>query len=298
MLALIAGRGQLPAAVAAGQGTPPLICALEGFAPDDLIPEITFRLETLGTFLLELGNRGVTEICLCGSIDRPDLDPEALDAETAPLVPFLRDALAQGDDGALRVVMDLLERTGFVVRAAHDLVPDLLPDPGVPTRRQPQQTHRDDVPAALDALVDMGRADIGQACVIKRGRVLAREGQDGTDAMLRRLALQREQGAPDFGPITWSFDLAGDMIGQAADWLSNTTEDAPDAPGAGAILFKAPKPEQDRRADLPTIGPDTARRAAEAGLDGIVIEAGGVIVLDREQVVAILDAMGMFLWVR
>lgn len=298
MLAVIAGRGRLPAAVAAAQATPPLICALDGFLPDDLIPQITFRLETLGSFVSELSRLGVTEICLCGSIDRPELDPEALDAETAPLVPMLRAALTQGDDGALRVVMDLFERMDIAIRAAHDLAPDLLPDPGVPTRRHPQQAHREAVPVALDALAEMGRADIGQACVVARGRVLAREAQDGTDAMLRRLVLRREPDAPDFGPITWSFDLAGDMIGQAADWLSNTTGDAADARGTGSFLFKAPKPAQDRRADLPTIGPGTVARAHEAGLDGIVIEAGGVIVLDRAQVVAMLDAKGMFLWVR
>jgi DUF1009 family protein len=298
MLALIAGRGRLPAAVAAAQDSPPLICALEGFAPDGLTPEITFRLETLGSFLLTLGERGVTDICLCGSIDRPKLDPDLLDVETAPLVPILHEALSQGDDGALRAVMGLLERTGFTIRAAHELAPALLPDAGVPTKRQPQQTHRADVTTALAVLADQGRADLGQACVVKRGQVLAREGDEGTDAMLQGLSLPREDRGWDGDPITWSFDLAGDMIGQAADWLSNTTEDAPDAPGAGAILFKAPKPGQDRRADLPTIGPGTAMRAAEAGLDGIVIEAGGVIVLDQPQVVAICDAMGMFLWVR
>lgn len=298
MLALIAGRGRLPAAVAAAQDSSPLVCALDGIAPEGLTPDITFRLETLGSFLLELGERGVTDICLCGAIDRPRIDPEMLDAETAPLVPLLQQALGQGDDGALRVVMGLLEKTGFTIRAAHELAPDLLLPAGVPTKRQPQQTHRDDVAVALRVLQEQGRADLGQACVIRRGRVLAREEQAGTDAMLDGLVIAREGDAPGFDPIAWTFDLTGDMIGQAADWLARTAEDAPDAPGAGAILFKAPKPGQDRRADLPTIGAGTARRAAEAGLDGIVIEAGGVIVLDRPEVVAILDAMGMFLWVR
>ncbi len=298
MLALIAGRGGLPAAVAAAQEVPPLVCALEGQPPDTLPADLTFRLETLGTLLLQLGERGVTDVCLCGAIDRPVLDPAALDAETAPLVPILQQALGQGDDGALRAVMQLFEKTGFTIRAAHELAPGLLPDAGVPTKRQPQPTHRADVATALQVLAEQGRADLGQACVIKRGEVLAREGEAGTDVMLAGLALPREDRGWDGDPVTWSFDLAGDLIGQAADWLSNTVEDAPDAPGAGAILFKAPKPGQDRRADLPTIGPGTAMHAAEAGLDGIVIAAGGVIVLDREQVIQICDAMGMFLWVR
>ncbi|MCM2562466.1 UDP-2,3-diacylglucosamine diphosphatase LpxI [Lutimaribacter sp. EGI FJ00015] len=288
----------MPAAVAAAQKVPPLVCALQAQPPDTLKPDLTFRLETLGSLLGQLRARGVTDVCLCGAIDRPDLDPAALDAETARLVPVLQQALGQGDDGALRAVMGLFEQSGFAIRAAHELAPGLLPTAGVLTKRQPQQGHRADVATALEVLADQGRADLGQACVVRRGQVLVREGEEGTDAMLATLAQQGGDGSWDGDPITWSFDLAGDLIGQAADWLSNTAERSPDAPGAGAILFKAPKPGQDWRADLPTIGPVTAIRAAEAGLDGIVIAAGGVIVLDRAQVVAICDAKGLFLWVR
>ncbi|RYH03417.1 LpxI family protein [Salipiger sp. IMCC34102] len=70
------------------------------------------------------------------------------------------------------------------------------------------------------------------------------------------------------------------------------------AAGAGGLLFKGPKPGQDRRADLPVIGPGTAEGIIAAGLDGIVIAAGGVMVLDRAATLATLDAAGKFLWVR
>lgn len=66
----------------------------------------------------------------------------------------------------------------------------------------------------------------------------------------------------------------------------------------GALLFKAPKPNQDRRADLPTIGPNTAESAIRAGLRGIVIESGGVLVIDAPDLIERLDAAGLFLWVR
>ncbi|MYF89777.1 MAG: LpxI family protein, partial [Boseongicola sp. SB0676_bin_33] len=68
--------------------------------------------------------------------------------------------------------------------------------------------------------------------------------------------------------------------------------------GSGGIFAKAPKPGQDRRVDLPTIGPGTATCVADAGLGGIVIEAGGVMVLDREESVQVADDAGIFLWVR
>ena len=299
MLALIAGGGDLPRRVAAEQPEPPFVCALEGNQrPRGLDVDRWFRLETLGTLLLELGEAGITDICLCGSIDRPALDPATLDEETKPLVPLFMEALQKGDDGALRLVMQLFEQTGFAIRAAHELAPAIIAAPGIPTARQPRDTHGTDAELGRSVLAEMGAADLGQACVIRKGEVVAREDAAGTDAMLARLSLP-VRGRPGEGdPLHWAFAPEGGLTPEAETWLRGVNDAAFDGPAAGAILYKGPKPGQDRRADLPTIGPATAMRAAEAGLDGIVIEAGGTIVLDQPQLVAILDAMRMFLWVR
>ena len=72
----------------------------------------------------------------------------------------------------------------------------------------------------------------------------------------------------------------------------------PDPAGARGVLFKGPKPGQDRRLDLPAIGPDTLRGAAAAGLAGVAVEAGGVMILGRAATVAAADAAGLFLWAR
>ena len=292
-LALIAGRGKLPGVVAAALEQPPLICSLQGFAPDGMQPDLIFRLETLGSFLLELGNRGVSEVCFCGGIDRPELDAALLDAETEPLVPILMDALSKGDDGALRAVIGLFEKVGFTVYGAHEIAPAILMSPGVPTQRQPRDSHRSDAAKGHQVLAQMGAADLGQACVIRKGRVVAQEDEAGTDAMLSGLR------HPSFQPPESAvFAGEGPLPAAAVDWLVANADRALDSGAVGAVLYKAPKPGQERRADLPTIGPQTALFAAMAGLDGIIIEAGGVIVLDHARVVSILDAAHMFLWVR
>ena len=64
------------------------------------------------------------------------------------------------------------------------------------------------------------------------------------------------------------------------------------------MLFKAPKPGQDRRVDLPAIGPGTLEGAAAAGLAGVAVEAGGVMILGFAATVAAADAAGLFLWAR
>jgi hypothetical protein len=65
--------------------------------------------------------------------------------------------------------------------------------------------------------------------------------------------------------------------------------------GPGGVLVKLVKPRQDRRADLPTIGPATVAGALGAHLRGVAFEAGGTILADREATIAAADAAGMFL---
>ncbi len=260
MLALIAGRGTLPAQVAQAQASAPLIVTLEGYALDGLDPDIVFRLEHLGSLLVELGHRGVTDVCLCGSVDRPQVDPSAIDAATLPLVPLIQAGLAKGDDGALRTLMDLFEQTGFTVRAAQDLLPDLIATAGVLSRAAPTARIREDARRGLQVLAALAPLDVGQSCVVSGGQILAIEALGGTDFMLSTL---------------------------------------PDTPlRDGAVLVKGPKTGQDRRADMPTIGPDTVATAAAAGLAGIVIDAGGVILLDPDEAIEQANAAGLLLWSR
>jgi len=177
-----------------------------------------------------------------------------------PLVPLIGQAMASGDDGALRAAIAIFEQAGFTVSGAHEIAPDLLLPAGCPTSAQPGDSDRTDAARGADIIAAMSVADIGQACVVKLHQALAVEGSFGTDWMLRSLTTR-----PDAG---------------------------------GGVLFKAPKPGQDRRVDLPAIGPDTIVAACAAGLSGVVIEAGGVMVLDQQQVLAECDRLGLFLWVR
>jgi DUF1009 family protein len=65
------------------------------------------------------------------------------------------------------------------------------------------------------------------------------------------------------------------------------------AAGTG-ILIKAPKPNQDRRFDLPSIGPHTVEAASRAGLAGIAVVAGGAIIAEPIRVAQAADHAGLF----
>ena len=298
-LALIAGTGSLPPHLARAlmaANDVPVICEMRGFASeiDPDLPRLSFRLETLGTFLATLREAGVTRVCMAGAMQRPEIEADAIDSRTAPLVPRLIAALSKGDDGTLREFVTLFEEHGMEVVSAAEIAPELLPPPGIETQARPGDLSAL-LPVARGALAEMGAADLGQALVLRGTDVIAREDARGTDAMLGDLTVPLEADGASGDLLLWTMDTMGDLLGDAADWLSGREGEKAGLPGAGGVLYKAPKPGQDRRVDLPVIGLTTATKAAEAGLRGIVIEEGGVMVLDRDAVIRTLDAQDMFL---
>lgn len=266
-------------------------CHLEGFAPDGVGQSRAFRIEKLGSFLADLSADGVTEVCFAGGIARPPLDPSAVDAATMPLVPRILAAVQGGDDAALRAVIAVFEEAGMRVVAPQDVAPDLLE---LPIHGMPGERDLSDIARAAEVHEALASLDIGQGCVVARGQVLALEAAPGTDWMLASLA--RAPTAPR--PAEAGGLFGGDLFGGAADWLSGGGP-APGLPDFarpdGGVFFKAPKAGQDRRVDLPTIGPDTVRRVAAAGLNGLAVEQDGVLVLRREEVAAQLRAKNLFL---
>lgn len=291
MLALITGAGDLPAAVAAARPTPPLVATMHGFHPNGLTadPDLIWRVERLATLCERLRAKGVTEVCICGAVQRPEVDERLLDEINRPQFERMRDAMRdKGDDGALRAFMSIFEDAGLTVRAAHDVAPSLLPEPGVLSQCQPPSSAEPDAQKGDVVSVEQGMSDLGQSCVIREGRVVAREDRRGTDAMLADLSLSLEDGNV-LGPAR---DGIEDLVGVASDWLTGKPADRE------GMFYKAPKPGQDRRADLPVVGPDTVDAVAQAGLAGLTIAAGGVMVLHLDQVIARCDAMGLYLWVR
>ncbi len=296
-VALIAGTGDLPPLLAcrlAEQGTPPVVCEMMGFASQVLgdFDRVPFRIETLGTFLQVLKDKGVTQVCMAGAMRRPPVDPSAIDAATAPLVPRLMEAMAKGDDGTLRAVMAIFTEHGFEVIGAHQIAPDLLPQAGTYTKTAPPDLSHD-LAVAVTALAEMGRADLGQAMLVRDGRVIAREDDRGTDPLLGDFCSD-EASFADGESLTALIDSATNLAQEFSDWLSGQEGPTGDRAAEGAFLYKAPKPGQSLLVDMPTIGVRTAMMAARAGLAGIVIAEGGVLVLDRPQLVSVLDAQGMY----
>jgi DUF1009 family protein len=260
-LALIAGRGALPVELAARLPAPPLVCAPAGLVPEGVAVDLPFRLERLAPFLRELGRRGIGRVALAGAVDRPRLDPALCDPETAGLMPDLVAAMAAGDDATLRALIALIEGFGLVVEGIDKLAPALLAPAGALTR-PPTPAEAADAARGAAVLAALGAADVGQAAVVARGLVLGVEALYGTDALLSDVAARRTSREPQ----------------------------------RGGVLVKRAKPGQDRRADLPAIGLQTVAGAVAAGLTGIALQAGAVVILDRDAVETAARAADLALW--
>jgi DUF1009 family protein len=264
--AIIAGRGRLPGALVAAMDRAPLVAALDGFAPEGLIPDLTFRVERLVPFLRLLEDRGVSRVVFAGAVQRPRLDPALLDPGTAELLPRLMQAMAAGDDATLRAVVEVFEEFGFAVAGVEAVAPSLLPGAGV-LAGSVTDRDRADAARAAEIVAALGAVDVGQGAVVAQGLCLGVEALPGTDALLESVAGLKPGLRPD------------------------------PARGRG-LVYKAAKPGQDRRIDLPTLGPETVRGAAAAGLGGIVWEAGSVICLDLSEMQRLAGESGLFLWAR
>lgn len=268
-LAILAGRGRFPLMVARAareQERDPYILALDGEADQDWrgFDHATVRIGNLAEVSAVLRREQIGAVVMVGGIARRprlgDLRPSWPSLRAAPSA--LRALLSGGDDSVLRAAIRVLENHGVRVLGAHEIAPGLLGTAGPLGRHAPQTSDQADMDAAVDAALALGRLDIGQAAVAAGGRVVALEGLEGTDAMLARVAQLRADGRL--------------------------------RAGSHGVLAKMCKPDQDERADLPSIGPDTVVNAHAAGLAGITVEAGRSLVLDREQLIAEADRLGLF----
>jgi len=261
-IALIAGEGRLAPAIAAALDAP-LVYALDHLKPE--VEAKPFRLERLVPFLDELSDQGIDRVVFAGAIRRPRIEPDLFDQRTLAILPRILMGMQSGDDAALRAVLDVFEEAGIAIASVDQILPELVPAEGVLVG-EPSARDQKDAARAAEIVRGLGALDIGQGAVVAQGLCLAVEALPGTEAMLEFARLHSGL--------------------------------KPDPNGAGGVLYKAPKPGQDRRIDLPTIGPDTVRQAATAGLAGLVWEAGSVILLEREEAIACAKSAGLFLWSR
>jgi DUF1009 family protein len=269
-IGILAGGGSLPREVADGvaaRGLPLHIVAIDSETDADFGPYPVTRIGwgEIGRMIATFRETGCSDLVIIGSVKRPDLATIKPDLGFfRALATVARLVLAGGDDKVLRGVIGFFEKKGLRVVGPGRVAPELIIGAGGLSKKRPDQRVLDDARRGFDLIAALGAFDIGQAAVVADGVIEAIEGAEGTDGLLRRLAEQRR------------------ARGLAASHPRG-------------VLVKRAKPTQDERIDLPVIGPGTITRALEAGLAGIVVEAGRVLAASRAEMALRADASDLFI---
>ena len=258
-IAIIAGAGEFPTLVARELlrvGVEPLVVAIEEEADRDIervVSKVHWQsLGKVGRLLKTLRAENVDRAVLAGKIQKVrifrDFKP---DLKAIKLLWGLRD---RKDDTILLKVAEVLAREGITLLPQTTHMEAYLPGPQVFTDKGPSDSEKEDVEFGRGIALELGRLDIGQTVVVKRGAVLALEAIEGTDQAIRR----------------------GGALG-----------------GGGAVAVKMAKPSQDLRFDVPTVGIDTVVACLDAGVRVLAIEAGRTFFFQREEAIALANRNGV-----
>ena len=269
-IAILAGSGHLPVRLAEHlerTGRDHRILAFRGFGDPDVRrrAHATVDLLDLKTIMQTLDGWSPRAVTLVGAVRRPGVSALLGAYSLLRNRHEVKDIISRGDDQVLRSAVRLLEERGHRVVGAHELAPELLARPGEQGRVAPTVVDDGAIRMGVDVLAALSAFDIGQATVVAALHVLAIEGPEGTDRMLRRVRRLRQ---PWFG--------------------SHVRRE-------GGVLVKAAKRGQDLRVDMPAVGPRTLVEAARAGLSGVAVGAASTLILDRDETVRTADRLGLFL---
>ena len=266
-LCIIAGGGEMPLTVAqaaASAGRPVYIFGISGNADRRIeqFPHSWINFGHIGKILSVSRAKNLNELVIVGAVKRPAFRDLRIDFGALLNLPSLFGWTAGGDNSVLAGIIGFFESKGFTVVGAHEIAPKLLAVQELFTRRKPGKVDKADIAIGLNVVSALGALDVGQAAVVSHQYVLAVEAAEGTDQMLRRC----------------------ESLNRRGDYKKGKRS---------GVLIKCAKPEQERRIDLPTVGPDTVKLAAEAGLSGIAIAANDVLIVNRDVFIQTANEAGL-----
>lgn len=258
-IGLIAGSGQFPiifSRAAREKGLEVFAVAhLKETDPalEDCVHGIKWiKLGQLGTMIRFLKAHGARDAVMAGGITKTNMFLNVKpDLKALKVLAGMKHTL---DDGLLRGVAGELEKEGITVRAPTLFLPELLAQAGCWTKRKPSRGEMADVRFGWPIVKEIGRLDIGQTVVVRRGSVMAVEAIDGTDATIRR----------------------GGKLGRKQ-----------------TVVIKASKPTQDLRFDMPAVGIQTIETMQEVGATVLAVEANRSLAFDRGEMVLRANRSGI-----
>ncbi len=158
-------------------------------------------------------------------------------------------------DALIGAVARVLEDEGIRLVDSTLFLKPLVPDPGVLTRRAPNEHEAEDIAYGLGVARHIASMDIGQTVVIVDRACVAVEAMEGTDETIARAARI--------------------------------------ASGKPLVVVKVSKPGQDMRFDVPVVGLPTIEQMRGAGATALAVDAGRTLLFDRAKLIELADGAGI-----
>ena len=263
---LIAGDGSFPLEVAKSisqKNKEIFIIAIKGSASKDIerYPHLWIRIGQIGKAIRALKENNCKELILIGGVKKPNVWLLRPDFGALKLFFKLIILPIKGDASILKALLNFLEKdNNFKVVGAEKYISYLLMSKGLIAGEKINEQANIDIDIAVENCKNIGSKDIGQACVVVNGQIIASEDSSGTDKMLRGIISKEIR-----------FHNEG-------------------------VLVKLAKPIQDRRVDLPAIGIQTIKLAKEIGLCGIAIEEKSSFISNKERVIKFANKNNIFIF--
>lgn len=267
-IGLIAAGGRLPVIVAEGlrNAGHPVHCIglLNQFDPS--LPGLCAEFRTVGLLKVAswgrvLRDMGVQHAIMVGKVDKAKLmyDPWRIfrnlpDART--IVAWYRHLRHDKRSHVLlNAIAEELGRSGVQLLDSTAPIPQELATAGVMGKVQPTLEQREDIAFAWPLLAQILRLDVGQALAVRERDTIAVEAIEGTDEMIARSGKLCRKG--------------------------------------GWTLCKGARAGHDRRSDVPTVGTKTIERLHQHGGRCLALAAGEVIMIDKGELLAMADQLGI-----
>ena len=217
-------------------------------------------LGQFGKIIKILKENKCKKVLFAGKVKKPNFTKLRLDLKGLYYIPRIIRSSKLGDAAILKEIIKILKQEKISTVSSLAFNPELTLKKGNYSRIKPNNEDKIDIKKAITILSGLGKYNFSQGVVVRNKKVVAIEGRDGTQKMLKRSKITK-------------FRNKG-------------------------VLVKFPKKKQDLRIDLPAIGLKTLTQCKSAGLKGIVLKSMQNVFLERKKCISFANKNKMFITVK
>jgi len=213
-----------------------------------------------GKIISILKDNSCKKVLFAGKVSKPNFSKLKLDLKGIYYMPRIIKSSKIGDAAILKEIINILKEQSIKTISSLSFNPELSLNRGNYSKTKPNKEDVKDIKKAINTLNKLGKYNFSQGTVVRNKKVIAIEGRDGTEKMLKKCKSKKFRN--------------------------------------NGVLVKFPKKKQDLRIDLPTVGLKTLKQCTIAGLKGIVLKGKQNIFLDKNKCINWANKNKMFITVK